>query len=203
MKPSHSLTRLALAATLLSAGTFVLVQYTTRARGATSARHPILIIDEHAIVTQSKLGQAIHRQLNDYETKIQADLGSQGQALQNELQTFQQQSAALPVAVRDKKARDLQAREAAYHQKIQARQSLIQGGELVARQRYQADVAAIVEVIMMQRGADAVVLKSSIVASANGLDITPEVIQRLDQKDSSFKVPLVNPPASSVVPMMQ
>jgi hypothetical protein len=54
---------------------------------------------------------------------------------------------------------------------------------------------------MLERGADAVVEKSAIFTSVNGLDITSTVIQRLDHKITSFKVPLVNPPASSTVQM--
>lgn len=202
MKALSAFSRVALAGTVAAVGGLALLQHIPGANGAINAKHPVLTIDLHEIMTQSKLGQDIHRQLNAYEGKIEADLGAEGQSLQNERQAFSQQSASLPTAARDKKTRDLQARETAYRQKLQARQSLVQGGELAARKYYLAELAVVVQSILAERGADAVVQKSSIVASVNGLDITQDVIQRLDRKDANFKVPLVNPPATSDIQMM-
>jgi Skp family chaperone for outer membrane proteins len=91
--------------------------------------------------------------------------------------------------------------EAAYLQKTQERQSLVQGGEPVARKRYFTEVGMGVHAIMVERCADAVVEKSAVVDSVNGLDITRDVIQRLDKKITSFKVPLVKPPLSEVFQM--
>ncbi|HEX4077642.1 MAG TPA: OmpH family outer membrane protein [Rhizomicrobium sp.] len=188
--------RAGVVALLLAAGGFVLTGTAGPAANVTLARHPVLLIDRQAIMTGSKLGQDIHRQVMAYVNKMQSDFGPQGQALQTEMQTLQTQGASMPAAERDKRMQALQAKQAAYREKAQARQNLIQGGELVARQRYLAEVAAVVEAVMQERGADVVVEKSTIVASVGGLDITQTVIQRLDSKMTSFKVPLVNPSPS-------
>ena len=178
----------------------------TSAGAALAANTPgphILVIDRHAIMTGSQLGENIRQQIVAYEQQAQHDLGPEGEALQNETQAFQQQSASLAADVRTKKNDALQAKQAAYRQKVQARQSLIQGGELVARSNYLADVGAVVHAILVERGADVVLEKSSVVDSIDGLDITHDVIQRLDKKISSFKVPLVNPPPSAMLPMQR
>ncbi len=156
-----------------------------------SAGPRTLFVDKHAIMTQSRLGQDIRRQVLAYEDKVQAEFGAQGEALRKEMQALQQEQPTLPPDVRAKKTAAFQAKETAYRQNVTARQSLIQGGELVARQRYLAEVGAIVQAIMLERGADMVVEKSSVVASVGGLDITQATIQRLDRKITSFKVPLV------------
>ena len=127
MKFAFSTSRATLAAALLAIGGFALAQNAPHAANATNARPPTLVIDRHAIMLGSKLGQDIHRQIMAYEDKVQSDLGAQGQALQNEKQAFQQQSPSLPPVARDKKMEALQTREAAYRQQVQARQSLIQG----------------------------------------------------------------------------
>jgi outer membrane protein len=168
---------------------------------ANSSSPGILVVDRHAIMNGSKLGMNIRQQIMDYEQKLQADLGPEGEALQNETQAFQQQSASLPPDVRAKKNQALQAKQADYRQKIQERQGLIQGGELAARQRYLAEVGAVVHEIMAERGANVVLEKSTVVDIVNGLDITSEVIRRLDGKISSFKVPLVKPPANGQIQM--
>jgi len=201
MKTSVPVSRIALAAVLLGVAGFAVAQNATRATGAPSAKPPVLIIDRQAIVMNSKLGQDIHRQIMAYENAAQTELGAEGQTLQSQMQALQQPSASMTPAERDKKMQALQAKEAAYRQKVQARQSLIQGGEMVARDRYMAELDAAVQAVMLERGADVVVQKPAIVASVGGLDITQAVIQRLDRKITSFKVPLVNPPANSQVPL--
>ncbi len=151
-------------------------------------------------MTQSKVGQDIHRQIMAYEDKVNAQYGAEGQELRSEAQALQQQSGSLSPADRDKKMQAFQAKQADYQQKVGAQQSLIQGGELVARKRYLSELASVVEEVMRERGADVVVEKSTVVASIGGLDITQDVMQRLDRKITSFKVPLVNPPASEENP---
>lgn len=176
----------------------------TAAGPAFSANAPgphILVIDRHAIMTGSKLGENIRQQIMAYEEQVQHDLGPEGEALQNEMQAFQQQSASLAADTRANRNQALQTKQAAYRQKVQARQGLIQGGELVARNRYLAEVGSVVHAIMVERGADAVLEKSAVVDSVNGLDVTNDVIQRLDKKISSFKVPLVKPPPNDMLPM--
>jgi Skp family chaperone for outer membrane proteins len=188
--------RVVVATGLVAAAGLVLALNMSQATGAPGDKSPVLLIDRQVIMTESKLGRDIHRQIMAYEDKVNAEFGAQGQALRNETQTFQQQSGTLSAADRDKKKQALEAREADYRQKVGARQSLIQGGELVARKRYLAELADVVETVMRERGAEVVVEKSAIVASIGGIDITPDVTQRLDHKITNFKVPLVNPPAS-------
>jgi outer membrane protein len=154
----------------------------------------ILVLDKQAVMNKSKLGEDIRRQILAYENDIQTQLGAESQALQKEGQALQQQAPTLATNIRDKKIAAFQAKEDAFKQKVQAKQSLIQGGELVSRKRYLAESGAIIHAIMTERGADVVLDKSNVADSVSGIDITQTVIQRLDSKISSLKVPLVAPP---------
>lgn len=160
-----------------------------------------LIVNKQDVMNGSKLGQNIRGQIMAYEHQVEALYGPEGQALQAEGQALQQQVPTLAPDVRSKKIQAFETKETAYRQKVQAKQSLIQGGEMVARQRYQGEVDAAVHAIMVERGADVVLNKSAVADSVNGLDITQAVIQRLDKKITSFKVPLVAPPASDQINM--
>jgi outer membrane protein len=196
MKMPVFVLRAVLTAALIGTGGFALAQ-TTASTGA----HPtILVIDKQAILMGSKLGQDIHQQINADVSKLQSELGPQGQQLQNSMQSLQ----LLPASPdREKKMQALQVKEADFRQKVQSSQSLIQGGEMVAQQRFTAELTTIANAIMKERGADAVMEKTAIFTSVGGIDITQTVIQRLDRKISSFKVPLVNPPANSSLQMAQ
>jgi Skp family chaperone for outer membrane proteins len=197
--PSFSSLRMGSAAALALAAlaAFALSQGALRAAPAAGAR--TLIVSKQDVMNGSKLGQNIRQQVMNYEHQVESQFGPEGQALQAEAQTLQQQAPTLAPDVRNRKIQSFETRETAYRQKVQAKQSLIQGGELIARQRYMAQVGAIIHAVMTERGADVVLDKTSVADSANGLDITQAVIQRLDKKVTSFKVPLVNPPASSPI----
>jgi len=159
---------------------------------ATPAGPHILVIDRQAVVNGSKLGESIRQQIMGYEEKAQNELGPEGQALQSQLQ-----------AAGAKKTPALQAKEAAFRQKVQDRQSMIQGGEMAARKVYTGALDMVVHGIMTERGADAVLEKSSVVDSVNGLDITKDVIARMDKKMASYKVPLVKPSLPEMLQLQQ
>jgi outer membrane protein len=181
------------AAAMLMAGSAA--QAAGSAAPPANARHAVLVIDRQEIVKDSKLGQDIHKQIMDYVSKAQAEFGSQGRQIQNDTQALQVQPQS---ADRDKKMQALQLKEAEFRQKVQVRQNLIQGGEMAAQQRFSTELSAVATAILQERGADVVVEKAAIFASAGGLDITQAVIQRLDQKITTFKVPLVAAPANSI-----
>ena len=158
---------------------------------ANAGSTPVLLVDRQVVMNTSKLGENIRQQIMGYEQKAQSELGPEGQALQNEDQ-----------AAGAKKSPALQAKEAAFRQKVQERQSLIQGGEIEARKFYLAQVDTVVHAIMATRGAQVVLEKNAAVDSVNGLDITADVIRQLDKKTTTFKVPLVKPPLSDQLHML-
>ena len=162
---------------------------------ASSQGSGILVVDRHAIMNGSKLGTNIRAQIMADENKVQTDLGPEGTALQKEMDAFQNQSASLPADLRARKKLALQQEQAAYQQKIKEREDLIHGGEIVAGHAYLATVVSVVHAILLERGASVVLDKSVLADSVNGLDITSEVIRRLDRQMTNFKVPLVKPPA--------
>jgi len=165
---------------------------------AANANGPhILVIDRRALIQSSKLGQNIQQQLMAYGQKMQSEFGPESQALQNEQQGLDK----LPKAERAKRAEALQTKQNAFQQKVHDRQTLVQGGQAAARKFFMDQVDGVVHGLMSERGADAVLDKSTVVASANGTDITKEIVQRLDKKAPSFKVPLVKPSMQDMLQM--
>jgi len=194
MKVRNSISHIAVAAIVVAVGGPALAQNGTPTGGP---RPSILVIDRQAIAKNSKLGKDIQRQIGAYVNKLRADLGPQGQQLQSQMQALQ----VLPSSPdHDKKMQALQVKEANFRQKVQSSQSLIQGGEMAAQQRYTAELTDVANAIMRERGAYAVVDKSTVFTSVGGIDITQTAIQRLDAKITTFKVPLVNPPPGTQMP---
>jgi len=158
----------------------------------------IIVVDRSAILRASSVGQDIVRQVNTYTQAAEKEFKSQQDALQKESQTLQQQVAILAPDVRAQKIKAFQAKEAAFKQKVEARQSLIQGGVLKARQQVEGALGPILQGIMQQRGANILLDRAAIVLGMVDIDVTQLTIQRLNQKLPTVKVQLVNAPAGAM-----
>jgi Skp family chaperone for outer membrane proteins len=157
----------------------------------------IIVVDRQAILRASSVGQDIVRQVNAYTLSAEKEFKAQQDALQKESQTLQQQVAILAPDVRAQKIKAFQAKEAAFKQKVEARQSLIQGGVMKARQQVEAALGPILQGIMQQRGANILLDRAAIVLGMVDIDVTQLTIERLNQKLPSVKVQLVSAPAGA------
>lgn len=151
----------------------------------------IIVIDRQAILRASKVGEDIVRQVNAYTTQAESEFRAQSDALRREQDALQQQVAILAPDVRAQKIKAFQAKEAAFKQKVDARQSLIQGGVFKARQQVEQALGPILQGIMQERGANILLDRAAVVLGMVDIDVTRLAVQRLDQKLPTVKVQLV------------
>jgi Skp family chaperone for outer membrane proteins len=154
----------------------------------------ILVIDRNAILRASKVGQSIVKQVNAYTAAAEKEFKGQADSLRSQERQLQQQVAILAPDVKAKKIKAFQKQQAAFQQKVQARQSQIQGGILQARQQVEKALGPILQGILRERHANLLFDRNAVVLGTVNVDITGAAIQRLDQKMPSVKVNLVNPP---------
>lgn len=190
--------------TLLAAGAFLLALSLQEAAiaapppppgGAPTAR--ILMVDLRRVMAASKVGQNIQQQVDQLKQQAQNDLKSEENALRAEKTQLDQQSAILAPDVRARKAKDFEARVAAFQKKLQSRGAMIQGGVMKAQQQVETALGPILQGVMQERGATVLLDRSAILIGPNSIDVTPVVVQRLDTKMPTVKVELVNPPAGA------
>lgn len=155
----------------------------------------IVVIDRNAILSGSKVGQDILRQLKADRDEDERDLNSQAAGVRAQIKAFQQQSAILSAAVRQQKAQELEGRQRALQEEAQKKDALLQGGLYKARLDVAQAVGPILKQIMVQHGANLCLDKTVVIDSSLNVDITNEVIGQLNQKMSTLKVQLVPPPA--------
>jgi len=158
----------------------------------------ILVLNRAAILQLSKVGKDVARQVQAYGNQAKAQLAGQAKALQAEGQQLQQQIAILAPDVKKQKIAAFQAKQDALQGEAQRREAAIQGGLMKAQQTIEQTLGPILQNIMQQRGANMILDKNAVVfANSTAFDITPEAIAQLDQKLSSLKVTLVQPPAGA------
>jgi Skp family chaperone for outer membrane proteins len=158
----------------------------------------ILVIDRNAILRASKVGQSIVKQVNGYTTAAEKEFKGQADSLRSQERQLQQQVAILAPDVKAKKIKAFQAQQASFQQKVQTRQSQIQGGVLQARQQVEKALGPILQGILRERHANLLFDRNAVVLGTVNVDITGVAVQRLDQKMPYVKVNLVNPPPGAL-----
>jgi len=163
----------------------------------------ILVIDRQALMGRSKVGQDIARQIQVLSKAAEAQLKSEGDALQHEKQSLEQQVAILAPDVKAQKVRAFEAKMAAFQKKVQDKQLQIRYGVILAQRQVEQIAGPIVQGLMQERGANLLIDRQAIVIGAPGLDVTAIAIQRLDQKLPTVKVQLASPPPELLQRMQQ
>jgi Skp family chaperone for outer membrane proteins len=163
----------------------------------------ILVIDRNAILRASKVGQSIVQQVNGYSQAAEKEFKAQADSLRSQEQQLQQQVAILAPDVKAKKIKAFQAQQQAFQQKVQTRQTQIQGGVLQARQQVEKALGPILQGILRERHANLLFDRNAIVLGTVNIDVTGVAIQRLDQKMPSVKVQLVTPSPEVLRQMQQ
>ena len=154
----------------------------------------ILVIDRNAILSNSKVGQDILRQLKAFRAQDERDLNDQAASLRAQIKSFQQQAAILSATLRAQKGQELESRQKALQEQAQKKDALLQGGLYKARLDVAQKVGPILKQVMAKHGANMVLDKAVVLDSSISNDITGEVIDQLNQQMSTLKVQLVAPP---------
>lgn len=155
----------------------------------------IVVIDKSAIMQFSKVGQDVARQMQNLANQAKNDLTAQGRALQEESRTLQQQVAILSPELKAKRMAAFEAKQRSLQNAAQKKDEQLKAGFFQARQAMEQALGPIVQEAVKARGANIVVDKQAVVfATADGFDITQDVIARLDAKMPTFKVNLNAPP---------
>jgi outer membrane protein len=150
----------------------------------------IVVLDRRAIMSFTKAGQDVAKQMQAYSNQAKNDLAARGRALQTEGRNLQQQVAILAPDLKAKKLAEFQAREQALQNEVQRKDEQMRTAFAVAQQTMEQKLGPILQQIVKERGANLVIDKQAVVFApqAGGFDITGDCIKRLDQQMPSLKV---------------
>jgi outer membrane protein len=151
-----------------------------------------VILDGRMVMTQSTAARALRQQAERQNTTLRADVQKQEQDFKNEQAELQRQRSRLTAEQFDARVRELQKRMSDAQTRLQTRTRGLDRAFAEAEQKiYEAMLKASVEVaeekkymIILDRG--------QVVAAQSNLDITGEIMSRVNQRLTS--VPLQLPP---------
>ena len=153
------------------------------------------MIDLRRVISESKVGHDIQRQVEALKAQATGELNGEGQALQHEQMALQQQAANLAADVKARRIKEFETKRKAFQDKVQKRGGMIQGGVMKAQAQVEQALGPVLQGLMRERGATIMMDRSSVLLAPNAIDVTVVAIQRLDVKMSSVKVELAAPPA--------
>jgi Skp family chaperone for outer membrane proteins len=146
----------------------------------------IVTVDRQAMIAGSAAAKAAQTELKPKADALQARLQQLSTSLQAEEKTLRDtapQQGATPAAVQawQTKARDFETRRQQADQEIQRRQQEIQVSEQWVVRQINDAAQPIISAIMRERGANIAVDEQVTIQHTAALDITKDVIARLDK----------------------
>jgi Skp family chaperone for outer membrane proteins len=157
----------------------------------------IIVIDRNFILQRSSAGQDMVNQVQTLSKQAETEFKNQETQLATEANQLQQQLAILAPDVRDQKEKDFTTKQQAFQTKVATRQAEIQAGFNKAAHQLEVALEPILKTIMVERGANMVVDRASVILSTVDIDVTPIAVQRLDKSLPHVKVELTAAPAGA------
>ncbi len=148
----------------------------------------ILIVNTEAVFAQSKVGQSIRTQFQEQAKKLQAEGAKTETALQADAKKLSDERALLSPEDLQKKFQALQKREVEFQQSMQEKGQALQLGVQQANAKVEAALRPIFSDVMKERGGTVLFDQSVIVAGGPDLDISAEVLKRLNEKLTTIEV---------------
>ena len=155
---------------------------------AAFAEPVILVFDVDRAIGLSKAGRSMASQLEEQVSKVRADEGEALKGLQSEAEKLKEQQKLLAPEALQKKFEELQLKEVERRRSLSEKSQSIQAGG----QRAAAEIVKIAEeelsAIAKERKADIVMRRDAVFFASPAIDVTTELVSRLDKRLSKVKV---------------
>ena len=165
----------------------------TPAPAAAAGPAVILIVNTEAVFSQSKVGQSVRSQFEEQAKKLQAEGKKTDSALQADAKKLGEERALLSQEDLQKKVQALQKREAEFQQSMQVKGQALQMGLQRANAKIEAALRPIFADILKEKGGTVLFDQSVVLAGGADLDISADVLKRLNEKMTTVEVKPVTP----------
>ena len=153
----------------------------------------VLIVDTEAVFAQSKVGQNIRVQFEEQAKKLRAEGKKTDDALQADAKKLTEERALLSQDDLKRKVQDLQKREAEFQQSMQQKSQALQFGLQRANAKVEAALRPIFAEVLKEKGGTILFDQSVVLAGGADLDISAEVLKRLNERMTTIEVKPVTP----------
>jgi outer membrane protein len=149
----------------------------------------VLVVNVGRVFEESAAGKAAIAQLRPQVDQLTQRQRSYQEQFQREERAIQQSAAqnqpgkapATPIATLQQRARDLQQREQTANTELQGRQQALQASDNSVRRQILEGMTPIVNALLKEHNASVAIPTSVALGNVAGVDVTTDVISRLDR----------------------
>jgi len=150
----------------------------------------IAIVDLNLILTDSKAAKNATKQFEAIQKSTEDEIvASDKEMLDERNRLIEQQSVIAPEAF-ELKAKDFEKKLQNYNTEKQAKLRKLEGVLQKARNEILENVKPILEELSQELGVTVILEKNSVLLSANNMDITNDIVKKLNKKLPKIKVSL-------------
>ena len=146
------------------------------------------VVNIQQIMRDSKAANSVRGQLKEKQKSFQADLDAKEKALLAEDQSLAKQSTTTDKAAFEQKVKDFRAKAATAQREVQTKKMQLDKAFAGSLEQIQTSVLAIVKDVAAEKKLSLVLTSSAALYNDPTLDITPEVLKRLDAKLPTVQV---------------
>ncbi len=154
----------------------------------------IAILDIQKVFRESLVAADIRSQITRQEKVYQGELAREEQEIRAADEELARQRAILSSDVFDQKRKQLNGRKAALQRGFQSRKRELDRARLAASKEVEKSLSEIISELAKERSLNLILsrvtTRSQVLYADDALNITEEVVKRLDQRLPSVKVPL-------------
>lgn len=155
---------------------------------AQSAGFPVATMDSQQILREAKAAQSVTSQIKVFIAQLEKLAASEEAALKAKSEQFRQQAAILAPDAQQQRQLELQKSYTDAQRLLQERRIAIDRVRQQAFEVMKAQVLSIIEELQKEKSFMMVLDRSAYSWAAPELDITPEIIKRLDRRLPSMTV---------------
>jgi outer membrane protein len=150
----------------------------------------IAVIDTRLIALNSAVAKDINRQMNIIRSDIEAELATRRTALTQEDTQLKSQQSIMAKEAYDARIAEFQVKINAYQRDVQTKSRQIEVAMTNANSELERSLKPIYQEVLRSSGATMLMEKSMIIEQVPGLDVTTQVIEKLDIALPSITVTL-------------
>lgn len=149
---------------------------------AQAAQSQIVIVDMEDVISTSNAGKGAQAVLQGQATGLQTRVKTLSDGFQKEEEALRTafQNKTLAQAAAEAKVKDIESRKQSAQTEIAGRQRTLQNSQRYVIEQIDRAAQPIITAIMKERGATLALARGATIQAANSLDITNEVVQRLN-----------------------
>jgi Skp family chaperone for outer membrane proteins len=172
------------------AAPFIALAVALSAANAVAQQKPltVAIVDMQVILQQSEAAKSIQKQLESQRKSFQAEISKQEDSLRNAEQELRRQRTSASQQQFEQQQRQFEQRVAEVQRKTQDRKRTLDQALNDSLEILRKNVMEVVAQISQERQITLVLARQQVIMGEKSLDITDEVMQRLNQKLKSVTV---------------